>query len=55
MIEMFGAGTACVLCPIERILYEEKDVKIPTMVNGAKLSKRLYEELTNIQVCLLSC
>ena len=54
LIEMFGAGTACVVCPIKHILYGEKDVYIPTMKNGAKITKRFYQDLTDIQVCF-SC
>ncbi|XP_039617511.1 branched-chain-amino-acid aminotransferase, cytosolic isoform X1 [Polypterus senegalus] len=47
--EMFGAGTACVVCPVGRILYEEKNLHIPTMENGPKLATRLLKELTDVQ------
>ncbi|XP_019640026.1 PREDICTED: branched-chain-amino-acid aminotransferase, cytosolic-like [Branchiostoma belcheri] len=47
--ELFGAGTACVVCPIDRILYGEKDLHIPTMDTGAVVCRRLYQELTDIQ------
>ena len=50
LLEMFGAGTACVVCPIRHILYEDRDLFIPTMDNGAEVSKRCYQELTDIQV-----
>ena len=49
---MFGAGTACVVCPIEHILYEDKDLYIPTMDTGAVVSSRCYREITDIQVFL---
>ncbi|KAJ7390998.1 branched-chain-amino-acid aminotransferase [Desmophyllum pertusum] len=46
--EMFGAGTACVVCPVNRILYEGQNIMIPTMEN-LEITKRFYEELTAIQ------
>ncbi|CAF1523149.1 unnamed protein product, partial [Didymodactylos carnosus] len=50
VLEMFGAGTACIVCPIERIVYEGKNLNIPTMKNGAPLTTRFLNELTDIQV-----
>ena len=50
VLEMFGAGTACVICPIEHILYMDQDLFIPTMENGPEVAGRLYRELTDIQV-----
>nr|CAB3225222.1 branched-chain-amino-acid aminotransferase, cytosolic [Phallusia mammillata] len=49
LLEMFGAGTACVVCPISRILYMEQDLSIPTMENGPDVASRFYQELTDIQ------
>ena len=49
---MFGAGTACVVCPIEHILYKDKDLYIPTMDSGAEVASRCYQELTDIQVSM---
>ncbi|XP_076801955.1 branched-chain-amino-acid aminotransferase, cytosolic-like [Clavelina lepadiformis] len=49
VLEMFGAGTACVICPIEHILYMDQDLFIPTMENGPEVAGRLYRELTDIQ------
>lgn len=49
LIEMFGAGTACVVCPIDRILYMDEELLIPTMDNGAELSRRFLDVLTDIQ------
>lgn len=46
--EMFGAGTACVVSPVNRILYEGQNIMIPTMENF-EVSKRFYDELTAIQ------
>ncbi|XP_028669489.1 branched-chain-amino-acid aminotransferase, mitochondrial [Erpetoichthys calabaricus] len=47
--EVFGSGTACVVCPVGRILYEGENYHIPTMENGPKLAKRFLKELTDIQ------
>ncbi|OCT86014.1 hypothetical protein XELAEV_18019708mg [Xenopus laevis] len=47
--EMFGAGTACVVCPVSRVSYKNKDFHIPTMENGPKMAKRFLQELTDIQ------
>jgi branched-chain amino acid aminotransferase len=49
LLELFGAGTACVVCPIESILYNGKRLDIPTMSNGAPITMRLHRELTDIQ------
>lgn len=43
LIEMFGAGTACVVCPIKRILYIDQPLYIPTPVDS--LALRLYKSL----------
>ncbi|EDO35327.1 predicted protein [Nematostella vectensis] len=48
MLEMFGSGTACVVCPINRIFYQGKNIMIPTMEN-LNVTKRVYDELTGIQ------
>ncbi|XP_067860804.1 branched-chain-amino-acid aminotransferase, cytosolic [Heptranchias perlo] len=47
--EIFGSGTACVVCPVGDILYKGENLHIPTMENGPKLAKRFLETLTNIQ------
>ncbi|XP_066426102.1 branched-chain-amino-acid aminotransferase, cytosolic-like isoform X2 [Molothrus aeneus] len=47
--EMFGAGTACVVCPVGEILYEEQLLSVPTMENGAKVTTRFLRELSDIQ------
>eukprot|EP00731_Ephydatia_muelleri_P007044 Em0003g1292a len=47
--EMFGAGTASVVCPINRILYQDENIRIPTMETGAVVASRFYKELTDIQ------
>ncbi|XP_041033729.1 branched-chain-amino-acid aminotransferase, cytosolic-like isoform X1 [Carcharodon carcharias] len=47
--EVFGSGTACVICPVSRILYQGQNYHIPTMENGPELAKRFLKELTDIQ------
>lgn len=62
---MFGAGTACVVCPIDKMQYLDevynikphnvlflfcKVYEIPTMTSGCKVAKRAFTELTDIQV-----
>ncbi|XP_041033730.1 branched-chain-amino-acid aminotransferase, cytosolic-like isoform X2 [Carcharodon carcharias] len=48
--EVFGSGTACVICPVSRILYQGQNYHIPTMENGPELAKRFLKELTDIQI-----
>jgi len=49
VLEMFGAGTACVVSPIERILYKGRNLHIPTMDLGAPIAMRFLKELYDIQ------
>jgi len=42
--EIFGAGTACVVSPVEKIIYEGKTYNIPTMTDGAPVTMKLYKE-----------
>ncbi|XP_061555752.1 branched-chain-amino-acid aminotransferase, mitochondrial [Phycodurus eques] len=49
VLEVFGAGTACVVCPVGSLLYKGQTYNIPTMQNGPDLAKRFYKELTDIQ------
>ncbi|XP_063785436.1 branched-chain-amino-acid aminotransferase, cytosolic isoform X2 [Pseudophryne corroboree] len=47
--EMFGAGTACVVCPVGKVLYKNENLHIPTMENGPKMASRFLKELNDIQ------
>ncbi|MBN3315084.1 BCAT1 protein, partial [Atractosteus spatula] len=47
--EVFGSGTACVVCPVGSLLYKGKTYRIPTMDNGPDLAQRFLQELTDIQ------
>uniref|UniRef100_A0A336LH67 Branched-chain-amino-acid aminotransferase n=1 Tax=Culicoides sonorensis TaxID=179676 RepID=A0A336LH67_CULSO len=49
VLEMFGAGTACVVSPIERIHYLEEDLMIPTMTQENAIFRKILQSLTDIQ------
>ncbi|TMS36522.1 hypothetical protein L596_003668 [Steinernema carpocapsae] len=55
MKEMFGAGTACVVSPIGRILHKNRvtgqydELIIPTMDNKPNLMQKFYESIMDIQ------
>lgn len=49
LIEMFGTGTACVVCPIDGILYKGQKFLIPTMTSGATIMSKVSKELLDIQ------
>uniref|UniRef100_A0A671DUR1 Branched-chain-amino-acid aminotransferase n=1 Tax=Rhinolophus ferrumequinum TaxID=59479 RepID=A0A671DUR1_RHIFE len=53
--EMFGSGTACIVCPVSDILYKGETIHIPTMENGPKLASQILDKLTNIQVRAAFC
>uniref|UniRef100_A0A8C8SU10 Branched-chain-amino-acid aminotransferase n=1 Tax=Pelusios castaneus TaxID=367368 RepID=A0A8C8SU10_9SAUR len=47
--EVFGSGTACVVCPVSHILYQGQGYPIPTMENGPELAMRFLKALMDIQ------
>jgi len=47
--ELFGAGTACVVCPVDKIVHKDETISIPTMENGPRIAMQIYQELTDIQ------
>ena len=49
LLEVFGTGTACVICPVETINFEGKNFSIPTMNHQECLNVRLLNELISIQ------
>ncbi|CAF0999704.1 unnamed protein product [Adineta steineri] len=49
LLEMFGSGTAAIVCPIERIVYEGKSYDLATMNKGAPLTNRFHDEIVDIQ------
>uniref|UniRef100_A0A3Q4HWR9 Branched-chain-amino-acid aminotransferase n=1 Tax=Neolamprologus brichardi TaxID=32507 RepID=A0A3Q4HWR9_NEOBR len=49
--EMFGSGTACMICPIGHIVYLGENLHIPCRdKHSVKLTSRLTKELTDVQV-----
>ncbi|XP_076027056.1 branched-chain-amino-acid aminotransferase, mitochondrial isoform X2 [Genypterus blacodes] len=49
VMEVFGAGTACVVCPVGSLLYKDKTYEVPMQQDGPDLAKRFFKELTDIQ------
>ncbi|CAB3400163.1 unnamed protein product [Caenorhabditis bovis] len=55
LYEMFGAGTACVVSPVGKILYHNKETDdyeewhIPTMVSKYGVMKRFFNTINDIQ------
>lgn len=49
VLELMGAGTACVVCPISEILYKDELFKVPTMQQKNPLYRRFYQSLNDIQ------
>ncbi|KAF8320591.1 branched-chain amino acid aminotransferase II [Cantharellus anzutake] len=50
LLEVFGAGTAAVVCPVERIGYKEKNITVPTGKDGlGPITKAMLGEITNRQ------
>uniref|UniRef100_A0AC34F9B0 Branched-chain-amino-acid aminotransferase n=1 Tax=Panagrolaimus sp. ES5 TaxID=591445 RepID=A0AC34F9B0_9BILA len=55
VMQVFGAGTACVVCPVDKILYKNQKTKkheellIPTMESKPDVMKRLYDTIVDIQ------
>ncbi|XP_055616043.1 branched-chain-amino-acid aminotransferase, cytosolic [Toxorhynchites rutilus septentrionalis] len=48
LLEMFGAGTAAVVSPIECIAYDGEEIYVPTDAQDNPLYQRLYDTLTGI-------
>jgi len=49
LLEMFGAGTACVVCPVGKIHYLNEDLLIPTLDHSDPLTLKFYNALMDIQ------
>lgn len=60
MYEMFGTGTACVVSPVDRILYKNpstgdfEEMMIPTMTHKPNLMQKFYQTVVDIQVIICS-
>lgn len=54
VIEAFGAGTACIVCPVQKIHFKGKDYELPLELgNSGKLTKRLLDRIQSIQVLFM--
>lgn len=50
LVELFGAGTAAVVSPVDKIGYLGEDIEIPVGEDGmGPLSRPLWERLVGIQ------
>lgn len=50
VIEIFGTGTACIVCPIAKITFKEEEYKIPMELGSSGvLTKKLLDEIIRIQ------
>lgn len=49
LIEIFAAGTAAVVSPVKGILYQGKDIHVPTGENIGEIGSRVWKELLDIQ------
>ncbi|XP_049891797.1 branched-chain-amino-acid aminotransferase, cytosolic [Epinephelus moara] len=47
--EMFGSGTASMVCPIGHIVYQGEDLHLPCQNKDSLLTSRIAKELTDIQ------
>ncbi|XP_029019928.1 branched-chain-amino-acid aminotransferase, cytosolic isoform X2 [Betta splendens] len=50
--EMFGSGTACMICPIGRVFYQGETLRIPSSRQeiSSRLTSRIAKALTDIQL-----
>uniref|UniRef100_A0A2R5L7H6 Branched-chain-amino-acid aminotransferase n=2 Tax=Ornithodoros turicata TaxID=34597 RepID=A0A2R5L7H6_9ACAR len=49
LLEIFGSGTACVICPVGRIVHRGEDLHIPTMEQENAVTTRILKAITDIQ------
>ncbi|CAG9314470.1 unnamed protein product [Blepharisma stoltei] len=50
IIEAFGAGTACIVCPVQKIFFKGVDYEIPMKLGkSGLLTKRLLDHILSIQ------
>ncbi|KAM9845825.1 branched-chain-amino-acid aminotransferase, cytosolic-like [Aulostomus maculatus] len=47
--ELFGSGTACMICPVGNIVYQGENLRIPQQEKHSRLTSRIAKELTDIQ------
>mmetsp|Transcript_23149 Transcript_23149/g.71555 ORF Transcript_23149/g.71555 Transcript_23149/m.71555 type:complete len:404 (-) Transcript_23149:66-1277(-) len=49
LLEVFGAGTAAVICPVNEIFYEGASVNVPTGAGAGPVASSLWKKLSDIQ------
>ncbi|XP_043259496.1 branched-chain-amino-acid aminotransferase, cytosolic isoform X1 [Colletes gigas] len=49
LLELFGAGTACIISPISYIEFNGRPLHIPTLEHSEPLYKKFLKQLTDIQ------
>lgn len=49
LLEVFGAGTACIVSPVSSIRFQEKTIEIPTIEHNEPVYARILKTLTDIQ------
>ncbi|KAG7215934.1 hypothetical protein INR49_031530 [Caranx melampygus] len=47
--EMFGSGTACMICPIGHIIYQGETLHMPCQDKNSQLTSQIAKELMDIQ------
>lgn len=51
LLEMFGAGTAAVVSPVDRVGFQGRDIHIPCGEDGAgAIAKTMLKTITDIQL-----
>lgn len=48
LIEVFGAGTACVVAPVYRIKFQNRNLDLPMEDESNKISPKLLAKMTEI-------
>ncbi|KAI1281989.1 Branched-chain-amino-acid aminotransferase, cytosolic [Halotydeus destructor] len=48
LLEMFGAGTACCVCPVGKISFQGDEITVPTMDAKEPLNQRIMMHLSDI-------
>uniref|UniRef100_A0A0B7BCQ2 Branched-chain-amino-acid aminotransferase n=2 Tax=Arion vulgaris TaxID=1028688 RepID=A0A0B7BCQ2_9EUPU len=46
--EVFGAGTACVVCPVKKIVFKGEDLNIQTSDDATSLTQRFFKTINDI-------
>jgi len=49
LLEVFGVGTAAIICPVDRIGYEGEDMVMPVDEGLGKVGKAMWDEIVAIQ------